>query len=301
MICEYGCGQEALFILKNGKHCCSKNIASCIAIRKKISIKNKGKEKNVEWRKNISKSKKGLPAWNKGKNDYVTNEMRQAISEKNKGKIPWNKGKNGIYSKDTLKKMSNKAKQKTGINTSNWKGGYYTNNIPLYTTYMPQLYSAEECRQSPTDKNILEVKCAYCGKWFIPIIQQVYERARALNGKQAGEQRLYCSDKCKSECSTYGQHKYPKGFKPSSSREVQPELRQMRFEIDNYTCQKCGKHQNDLEVGLHCHHLEGIRWDPIESADLDKVITLCKTCHIKVHKIEGCGYHDMKCKKEEIT
>ena len=29
MLCEYGCGQEAKIRFKNGKYCCSNNIASC--------------------------------------------------------------------------------------------------------------------------------------------------------------------------------------------------------------------------------------------------------------------------------
>jgi len=34
-ICEYGCGKEASFILKNGKHCCSKSSNSCPEMKKK--------------------------------------------------------------------------------------------------------------------------------------------------------------------------------------------------------------------------------------------------------------------------
>lgn len=44
-------------------------------------------------------------------------------------------------------------------------------------------------------------------------------------------------------------------------------------------------------------NLEGIRWEPLESADIDKCITLCKNCHIKVHKKDGCGYNDFKCNR----
>lgn len=46
---------------------------------------------------------------------------------------------------------------------------------------------------------------------------------------------------------------------------------------------------------LHCHHIEGIRWEPLESADIDKCITYCKYCHLEAHKKEECGYHDMQC------
>lgn len=42
-ICEYGCGQEAKFQLKNGKWCCSKSFNSCPKMREKNSKMNKGK------------------------------------------------------------------------------------------------------------------------------------------------------------------------------------------------------------------------------------------------------------------
>ena len=38
MNCEYGCGQEAHFILSNGKHCCSDHYNKCPAIRKRNSM-----------------------------------------------------------------------------------------------------------------------------------------------------------------------------------------------------------------------------------------------------------------------
>lgn len=196
---------------------------------------------------------------------------------------------------EVKKKMSKANKGRTGEKSSQWKGGYFTRKIPMYETYMPQLYYAEECRQNPDDKKILQVKCAYCGKWFTPTTTQVYERVRALNGTNMGEQRFYCSNQCKEECPIFNKILYPKGFKLETSREVHPELRQMRFKIDNYTCQNCKRHQNELNEGLHCHHIEGIRWEPLESADLDKCITLCKSCHIKVHKKEGCKYNELRC------
>ena len=184
MICEYGCGQEAKHTLKNGKLCCSKNVASCPAIKQKISLKNKGKIKTEEWKKKISESKKNQPSWNKGINSYLTAEIREKMGAQNKGRIPWNKNKTGIYSKDTIKKISNFAKDRKGEKSSNWKGGYYINNIPLYDKYIVDISYAETCRRNPDDNNILDIKCTYCGKWFTPSIQQVYERIRALNGKQ---------------------------------------------------------------------------------------------------------------------
>jgi len=202
-----------------------------------------------------------------------------------------------IFSEETKQKMSESAKKRLKIpeNNPRWKGGYRKNNIPMFDTYAHQISYCEEIKRNEKDQNILEVKCAYCGKWFIPTRGSINNRVQSLNN-QIGECRLYCSIQCKQECPIYNQNKWPKGFKLITSREVQPELRQMCFERDNYTCQRCGKTQDELETGLHCHHIEGIRWEPLESADLDKVITFCKDCHIEVHKQIDCGYQDMRCK-----
>jgi hypothetical protein len=204
----------------------------------------------------------------------------------------------GVKDSEETKKRKSESKKGLQVNEKNplWKGGYNKRNIPRYDHFEKKLYLIEKIRRNKFDKNILEVRCAYCGKWCIPKETEVHERIRSV--ENFGDTRLYCSDKCKKECPIYKQCKYPRDHKPATSREVQPELRQMRFKIDNYTCKKCGKHQDELDVALHCHHVEGIRWEPLESADLDKVITLCKDCHLKVHKIEGCGYNDMKCPEE---
>ena len=37
MLCDYGCGKEANYTLKNGKHCCSKRPAGCDVLKKQNS------------------------------------------------------------------------------------------------------------------------------------------------------------------------------------------------------------------------------------------------------------------------
>ena len=168
---------------------------------------------------------------------------------------------------------------------------YTKNNIPIYDTYQPQLQPyGIKCRRSSKDKNILEVRCMYCNKWYQPKQRDVINKVRAIQGKINGERNLYCSDNCKHACPTYNQQKYPKGFKQATSREVQPALRKLVLERDNWTCQKCGT----KEKQLHCHHIIGIELNPIESADIDNCITLCKDCHNEVHKQKGCTYNDFK-------
>jgi len=176
---------------------------------------------------------------------------------------------------------------------------YFTNNIPLYDTFVRQLSPyGIYCRRNKEDNNVLEVKCMYCDRWYIPTISSVWNKIRCINGKGHGESNLYCSIECKQACPTYGQVLYPKGYKTNTSREVQPALRKLVLKRDNYTCQKCSA----TDVELHCHHYEGVEVNPIESADADNCITLCKACHNEIHKTDKCGINDYKrkeCQKEK--
>ena len=188
----------------------------------------------------------------------------------------------------------NKVYFKKGTGHFNWKGGYsmLKDKLPLYDTYAAKLSYCEVVRKN--DSDLLEVRCAYCGKFFIPKLDAVTHRLTSLNGG-SGECRFYCSDGCKESCPIFSKILWPKGFKPATSREVQPELRQLVFERDNYTCQKCDKQQDELKVSLHCHHITGVVQNPIESADIDNCITFCKDCHKEVHKQKGCSYYELQC------
>lgn len=162
-----------------------------------------------------------------------------------------------------------------------------------FDTFAKQIDFAEKVFK--TDDGFLQVHCTYCGELFLPTAGQINVRINALIGRSSGEGRLYCSDKCKNECPTYRMqtmdfHKN----KNSVNREVQPQLRQLVFLRDNYTCQKCGKHKNELTVGLHCHHLTGVQLNPIESCDIDNCVTVCKICHKNIHIENGCKYIDFK-------
>ena len=169
----------------------------------------------------------------------------------------------------------------------------YRDNIAFYDTYADQISYAEKVRRDPKAKMVLQVRCTYCNQWYSPNRTSIANRITALNGKQSygwGESRFYCSNNCKKECPIFYQPNKPKEFgTQSSSREVQPELRQMVFERDNWTCQKC-----DSKKSLHCHHITGVELNPIESADIDNCITFCKECHKKVHRQVGCTRYDFR-------
>lgn len=141
----------------------------------------------------------------------------------------------------------------------------------------------------------LLIPCAYCGEWIKATRQQIANRMAAINGSAPGENRIYCSDVCKKACPIYWTSSRPKTQQPITSREVSPHLRQEVFKRDQYTCQKCGQHKDTLNESIHCHHIFPIINNPIEAEDINNCITLCATCHQKVHKIPGCTFNELKC------
>jgi len=80
MICDYGCGNEAKYQLKNKKWCCSKSFTQCPEIRYKNSIgvknahsegrgfihnKTSIKKSVISWKKTIKETQDNLPFDNK--------------------------------------------------------------------------------------------------------------------------------------------------------------------------------------------------------------------------------------------
>lgn len=181
--------------------------------------------------------------------------------------------------KSTLKKNPRKPSQ-----CSRWRGGLTQAGLVSFDNYRQIFMGIEEIRRDPINTAVLQIRCTYCGKWFAPTVRQADHRASYLRGRMnKGEGRFYCSDSCKLACPIWGQIKYPRGYAPSSSREVQPELRKLVFKRDDYTCQKCGSTEH-----LHCHHIDPVVFNPVESADIDNCITLCANCHGEAHKQSGC-------------
>jgi hypothetical protein len=187
-----------------------------------------------------------------------------------------------------------KAGKRCVICAGNNKGGVTKLNIPLYETFFSKLSPYYEVVQKTLviankEFNVVGVRCINCDTVFVPTTKAIYARLSSLTGNSPGENHLYCSDKCKKDCSVYRQVKYPKNNKPYITREVQKQLKSLRLEKDNFRCQVCFSH-----VNLECHHLDGVELNPVESADIDRCIILCRTCHKDLHKIPGYTYSDFK-------
>lgn len=171
----------------------------------------------------------------------------------------------------------------------------WLNKSAKYKTYAKYLTVLESPRE--TEDGYLEVKCAKCRDYYIPTNQEARNRKDSLNGKRRGESRLYCSEECKENCEVYHQSSSPKNFKHKlTGREVDPVWREMVLEQDDYTCQKCGK----TNVQLDAHHILPVVSNEILQNDVDNGITLCKECHKEIHQLEGCTLGELsQCGREK--
>lgn len=253
-----------------------------------IGCVHSGRKRSEETVEKIRKSKMGVK---------LSEEHKKKIGAAHKGKkLP----KNLIEKLKTSRRgRGNPMYGKTGDKCYNWKGGVTEKGLPLYNTYAHQLNWCEEVRKSP--EGMLEVKCTYCGRWFIPYINNVYSRVQYLKGNEncSSESRFYCSDGCKNACPLYYKSaqtlmkedaiRAGKLGWTEMNREVQPELRQMVLARDEYKCVKCGNNGS-----LHCHHILPVATEPLLSADVDNCITLCEKCHKAVHSQPGCRYGEIR-------
>ena len=74
-LCDYGCGQEGIYQLGNGKWCCNESQNSCQEVRKKFSKSHMGKNKeNNEGRRRQAEKRTGRT---KETHEYVRNQAEK--------------------------------------------------------------------------------------------------------------------------------------------------------------------------------------------------------------------------------
>ena len=299
-----GCGEDFLSV-KRGEYissCCSRSCLHNISSWKEnIGAGSKRAWANEDKRKNLMDGRRRL-------NESEEYRGKQAEATKRRWADPATREElkrkilESTTSVEARHKMSKIVRERyasgdvvinrrTGSDHHGWKGGVTKLGSAVYETYALKIDVIEDVRTDPKNNILLQVRCTYCGKWFNPTRNQVHKRIMCADGRQNGESRLYCSNECKGSCSIFKKIKYEAGRRPMTTREVQPQLRKMVFERDKWRCVKCGS-----DSPLHCHHITGVEHNPVESADIDNCVTLCKKCHRDVHKRPGCSTQDMRCK-----
>ena len=280
----YKCCNSCREYLKSYREANKEKIAKC-----RKSYYETNKEKIAKWRKSYYET-------NKEKYAKLSKSYREANKEKyaeyreaNKEKIAEyreaNKEKYAKWQKSYYEANKEKIAEYREANKEKIAklNKSYREAKALYNTYKNSFFG--EFKEG--ENGVLLVKCKYCNMWFSPTNKEVKNYIH--NGTS-----LYCSNGCKKSCPTYRVHKYERGFRQNTSREVQPELRKLVLERDNWTCQKCGANKDeDITVTLHCHHIDPVKNNPIESADMDNCVTLCKACHNEAHSRKGCRYSDL--------
>lgn len=137
---------------------------------------------------------------------------------------------------------------------------YSKNNIPTYETFAKDFKSINiKCRRNIFDNNILEVPCYFCGKMFIPSYISALNKKNTIRGNMSGENNMYCSEKCKDDCTVYNFRS--DSIDPNSKLYVgksdQQKARACKtdhlkiLQVDelgyNY-CEKCGKKVDIVEL-----------------------------------------------------
>lgn len=251
-------------------------------------------------------SKKGKYAPNYGKTFSVSHRRHMSLAQTGRKHSPEVKKKLSVMAK--LRTHSDKTKQemsmtRRGSDNGNYKGGVDELNVPLYDTYIQQISWCEKTRRNPENLDWLQIKCVYCGKWFMPKTTDVKNRITFLNGNKTSECRFYCSEVCKQACPIYNKYKYPKGFKrtndeitENSGHEGNNIWRQevIKRNIEEYgqlQCEICG---NTNENELSIHHEKPRKTHPEMSLDPDNGWVLCSfgkgnNCHLKYGHPIGTG------------
>lgn len=175
-----------------------------------------------------------------------------------------------------------------------YDGKYYFNDIPLYYTYAEKLKQIGiDCKRNNSDKNILDIRCYLCKKWFTPKLKNVSGKIRASNNVNRGENNLYCSHECKIACPTFNfdptkqidprSKLYVEKTESQKARACQTDIiKQLQCSDEGKMyCEICGNEIFVIDAELH--HTLPISEFGMKASDHESQMLLCTKCHLKLH------------------
>ena len=160
MLCEYGCRQEASFLMTSGKWCCSDFYTKCPNNRKKNSDKNRGRLKTDEHRKKLSDTRIGktyeeLMGFEKAQEQK---ELRRRQGRPKTGKNNPMYGKTHNANSIILMKEKNSGEKHYG-----WKGGrsgyFHKKANKLFGLNYCELCNISFDKYSKTHKGKFDMHC----------------------------------------------------------------------------------------------------------------------------------------------
>lgn len=290
MLCEYGCGQEALYQFGNGVWCCSSHYLKCPIHREN----RKGKNNPFYNKKHTEETKNLIHIRMAGENNprygvKLSDDLKQKISESLIGLMV--KEKNPFYKKRHTKKSLKQMSMSLKYSIKDYKI-----SAPLFSKIEEMRYNPDKLSEKEIQVHCKNHNCENSrekGGWFTPTYNQFHERIRNIEKFGEDKNYLYCSEECKEDCPLYGkrvselikQNQINAGIIEDpwyTSGEYQL-WRTEVLKLDNNICQFCG------EEASIAHHIMPQKIYPNLALDPDNGIACCKECHFKY------GHRDKKC------
>jgi hypothetical protein len=281
-LCDYGCGKEAKYKLKNGKLCCSENFRSCSQMKenkKQTCIEKYGdvcslQNKEVQEKRRQTNIKK-YGVEHHFKNKAVQEKRKQTCMEKY-----------GVDNPLKNKKVQEKRKQ---TNMEKYGANHHTQSAETKEKLLekhPFFCQAEEIK---IEDNQFKVHCknSNCknskekGGWFIPTFTQIHNRIGDLEDETGNDGCFfYCSQYCKTTCLAFNVHGDPeRDTQLPYTREQYETFKLHVLTRDKYICQYCGAPATDV------HHERAVKLQPFHAVDPDYGWSCCEKCHYeKGHK-----------------
>lgn len=179
-----------------------------------------------------------------------------------KGRTPWNKGIG--MSDETKKKVSSSIKAK-------WKD-------PEYRKKLEEIHSAKVGKLSSNwQGGKITITCEHCGQEF-----KVFPYRK--------DTAKYCSNSCLASAKTGENAKNWKGGIDLENKRARQSdeydlWRKEVYRKFNWTCNICGKKCRGKDI--IAHHIKHFSKYPKLRYDVNNGVTLCRSCHKKVHKEIG--------------
>ncbi len=136
-------------------------------------------------------------------------------------------------------------------------------------------------------KGVLNVKCYFCTKHFVP----KYLTVSKFLSAEDGYKNMYCSDKCKQDCSSYNQRFDV--IHPDSIQYIEPDAKQKaracqsnqlkQLQVDEYGYNFCEKCSKEVEI-VELHHTLPVAEYGQEAINSASHILLCVECHKELTK-----------------